>query len=200
MKARRTNTRTNNRSNPPPSGPGAVLRGWYADKAPLLLFGLKFGALTALFYLVLLIPALQKMVAALTVGEARLAGALLNLIGQHNQVAGSTLSAGVRSVIEVVPGCSGVDFLSFFTAAVLVFPVSLAKKCAGVLIGLPLLLTLNLLRIMSLFFIGLHYPGIFDVVHEQVWALLLIATTIILYITWMKWAGPANLRTADAAA
>ncbi len=140
------------------------------------------------------------MVAALTVGEARLSGILLNLIGQHNHVDGSTLWAGNRSVIEVIPGCSGVDFLSFFTAAVLVFPVPPLKKCAGVLIGLPLLLALNLVRIMSLFFVGLRYPGVFDVWHEEIWAFLLIATTIILYITWMKWAGPTNLRTADAAA
>ncbi len=185
--------------NAPPGGT-AALKGWYAGKAPLLLFGLKFCVLTALFYLILQIPFCQKMVSAVTIAEARLSGVVLNILGQHNHVDGSTLSTGSHSVIQVVSSCSGFDFLSFFSAAVLVFPVPFAKKAAGMLIGLPLLMALNLVRIVSLYLVGVHFPKFFDFVHEEIWALILISVTIILYIVWMRWAGAANHPTPDAAA
>lgn len=178
----------------------AALRQWYAAKAPVLNFGLKFCGLVGLLYLVLLIPVLQEMVSGLTIAEARLSGAILNLLGQHNHVEGGILWSGNQSVIKVVSSCSGVDFLCFFCAAILVFPAPALRKLAGVLIGVPLLLALNLARIMSLFVLGVHYPRAFDFVHEKLWAAILITATIVLYITWMKWTGPANLRTADAAA
>lgn len=197
MKAERDTSKKQTARNAPPPGIGRALRRWYAGKAPLLHFGLKFCALTALFYLILLTPLSKRMVAGVTVGEARLSGAVLNLIGQHNRVDGVTLSSGGRSAITVVSTCSGFDFLSFFTAAVLVFPVPFAKKLAGLFTGIPLLLALNLVRIMSLFFVQIHYPGVFDLVHEEIWAFVLIIATIVLYVTWMKWAGTASFHEVD---
>jgi exosortase/archaeosortase family protein len=197
VKAKRNTSKKQTARNSPVRGIVRALRRWYDGKAPLLHFGLKFCALTALFYLILLLPLSKHMVAAVTVGEARLSGAVLNLIGQHNRVDGVTLSSGGRSAITVVSTCSGFDFLSFFSAAILVFPVPFAKKMAGLVIGIPLLLALNLVRIMSLFFVQVHYPGVFDLVHEEVWAFILIIATIALYVVWMKWAGTASFHELD---
>lgn len=200
MKSNRAKPGKNTRQNSPPPGATSALRQWYAGIAPLLNFVLKFCALVALLYLILLIPFFQGMVAGLTVAEARLSGAILNLLGQHNHVDDVILWSGTRSVIKVVPSCSGVDFLCFFCAAITVFPVPVSRRFAGMLIGVPILLALNLVRIMSLFVLGLRYPRVFDFAHEVLWAVILIITTIVLYINWMKWAGPANLRQADATA
>jgi len=46
----------------------------------------------------------------------------------------------------------------------------------------------------------LHYPGVFDVAHQDVWAIILIAASIILYIIWMRWAGPVTESRSDATA
>jgi exosortase H (IPTLxxWG-CTERM-specific) len=199
MKTKRANPNKTKGGNSTPGGMEA-LRRWYAGKAPLLHFGAKFCALTVLFYLILLLPVCKRVISAVTVCDARLSGLLLNLLGQHNHVDGATLWQGGRSVISVVPSCSGFDFLCFFCAAVLVFPVPFARKLAGMLIGIPQLLALNLVRIMSLYFIGVHYPGVFDIVHEEIWAVILIAASIVLYIAWMRWAGPANRHPLDATA
>ena len=190
---------TNPRANSPSRG-AAALRRWYAGKAPILGFGTKFAGLTVLFYLILLLPVCTRMVSSATVADARLCSLVLNLVGIHNHVEGATMFSGTRSVITVASNCSGFDFLCFFTAAVLVFPVPFSKKLPGVLIGIPLLLALNLVRIMSLFVLGVHFPGIFDMAHEQIWAIILIAASIILFITWMRWAGPVTLRQPDATA
>ena len=183
-----------------PGTPLQVLRHWYADKAPFLWFGAKFCILTVLFYLFLLLPVCKHMVSAFTVMDARLSGVILNFLGQHNHVIGVTLWSGDKSVISVLPLCSGFDFLCLFTAAVLVFPVPFAKKLPGMLIGIPLLLALNLVRIMSLFFIGIHYPRVFTIVHEEIWAMILVIASIILYITWIRWAGPATRHPLDVTA
>jgi len=198
VKARRPSAKNPRRAASPGLAP--ALRDWYAGKAPLLGFGLKFIGLTVLFYFVLLIPVFKRVEFAATVADARLCGAVLNLLGQHNHVDGTTLLSGQRSVITVAPSCSGFDFLCFFIAAVLVFPVPVRRKIPGVIIGVPLLLTLNLVRIASLYFLGLHYPGVFDVAHQDVWAIILIAASIILYIIWMRWAGPVTENRSDATA
>ena len=185
---------------PAPAAPLRTLLRWYAGRAPLLHFGVKFCALITLFYLVLLLPACQRMVHAVTLIDARLCGAMLNLIGQHNRVIDGTLWSGDKAVVTVLPLCSGFEFLCLFSAAVLVFPAPLAKKLPGMLVGVALLLALNLIRIMSLFFIGIHYPNIFTVVHEEIWAMILVIASIVLYVAWIRWAGPATRPQLDVPA
>ncbi|HWB60940.1 MAG TPA: archaeosortase/exosortase family protein [Chthoniobacteraceae bacterium] len=185
------------RNAPPPTARAAVRR-WFDGKLPLLLFVAKFFGLVALFYGLQLLPPCKHAIEAVTVGEARLAGLLLNVLGQRNHVDGNVLWEGNRSVIAVVESCSGFDFLSLFTAAVLVFPAAWRRKIAGILVGLPLLMALNLLRIMTLYILGAHFSaGVFDIAHEDIWAILLIACTIILYILWIRWAGADHLDHGD---
>lgn len=210
MKDKRRNSSKKNRAQAAPARPGVkppesapplrALRRWYEGKAPLLHFGVKFCALITLFYLVLLLPAAKHMVEAVTAVDARASGALLNLIGQHNRVIDGTLWSGNTAVVTVLPLCSGFEFLCLFSAAVLVFPAPLAKKIPGMLVGVALLLALNLIRIMSLFFIGIHYPSIFTVVHEEIWAMILVIASIVLYIAWIRWAGSAPRPPLDVPA
>jgi exosortase/archaeosortase family protein len=51
-----------------------------------------------------------------------------------------------------------------------------------------LLFGLNLLRIVSLFVTGIHFPSFFDALHEQVWGFILIPATLLLFLGWMQWA------------
>jgi exosortase H (IPTLxxWG-CTERM-specific) len=151
-----------------------------------------------LLQLIFLIPICERMVSGVSFVDARLCSAILNLFGQKNHVNGFTLWSGDKSVLSVIPACTGLEFLCLFAAAVIVFPVPSSKKILGMLVGIALLNALNLLRIVSLYFIGIHYPAVFDIFHEEIWGMVLIIASISLFISWIRWAGPAVSRSLDA--
>ncbi len=61
------------------------------------------------------------------------------------------------------------------------------------------LLLLNLVRIVSLFYIQIHFPRAFEVMHIEVWQVLFIFLAIALWALWAWWAvrrGAAGFNTS----
>jgi exosortase/archaeosortase family protein len=56
----------------------------------------------------------------------------------------------------------------------------------GWLLGLVVLTVVNLVRIMSLFWIGAAYPRYFDVAHLLVWQTAMILLAIVLWLFWVE--------------
>ena len=55
----------------------------------------------------------------------------------------------------------------------------------GMLVGVILLLALNLVRIISLYYIDVHFPHFFDVAHEQFWGIIEVLASVFLYAGWI---------------
>lgn len=80
-----------------------------------------------------------------------------------------------------------------FIGAVIAYPAPLKAKTVGALIGLVVLTAVNLLRIMSLFWIGSAYPEYLDVAHLLVWQTAIILLAIVLWLFWVeRFAGARN--------
>ena len=177
-----------------------AFRRWYADKAPFVHFGAKFCGILIVLHLLMLAPFCERIVDGATRLDAEISGAVLNLLGQHNHVTDRTLWWDGKSIVTVLPSCSAFEILCFFASAVIAFPMPFAKKLAGVAAGAAILLTLNLVRIMSLYFIGVHYPGAFNIIHEEIWAMLLVIAPVVLYVAWIKWAARPKLHASNVVA
>ncbi len=67
-------------------------------------------------------------------------------------------------------------------------PVAWRAKLPGLLIGTVSLLVINLIRIITLFAIGVHFPRAFHLIHFEVWQALFIALAIIFWAIWVQWA------------
>jgi exosortase/archaeosortase family protein len=141
----------------------------------------------------------QRLLAASSIGNARLANAILDGIGENTRVSDATIWSP-KYAVTVLPACSAIEFLLFFAATVLAFPARFSRKVMGLLVGVPALLALNQIRILSLYYIGAHYPRFFDAVHENGWGILLIVAEIGLCLTWMEWAREKERVEPDAAA
>jgi len=87
-------------------------------------------------------------------------------------------------------GCDALEPSALFIAAVLAFPAPVLLKIAGILIGTFCLLFLNLVRIVSLFLIGVYYPDVFDVLHLDIWQILFILLTLVFFLIWLQWITP----------
>jgi exosortase family protein XrtM len=162
------------------------MQSWYASKGPVIGFVLKFGVFMALYYVISLVPFFDRLLYAYLSATASFSSAILNLFGQDTHAS----EIAIRSAhydINVRRGCDAVEPAWFFCAAVLSFPSSLLQKLPGIAAGVILILCLNLIRIVSLYFIGLHYPKFFNPVHLEIWPMVFILTALVLWAGWIKW-------------
>ena len=115
----------------------------------------------------------------------------INLFGGSTTVSG-TLLISDNFVANVVAECTAIGPIILYIGAVVAYPASKRAKLAGVAAGVVVLTAVNLVRIISLFWIGEAYPEYLDVVHLLVWQSAIILLAIIM---WLLWAG----RLSDAA-
>jgi len=159
---------------------------WYASKRGVFWFSLKFGGLVAALYALLLIPGCDRLLFLYLKAYAWLAHGVLNALGQGCQLSDVTISSP-RFSMAIRRGCDAVEPTWLFCAAVLSYPGPWGRKAVGILIGTLLLQTLNLVRILSLYFIGVHLPSFFNTAHLEIWPTIFIITAIALMLVWIEW-------------
>lgn len=167
------------------------LGSWWSNKSPVLRFGLTFGGLMALYYAILLIPFFDRLLYAYLSANAWATNALLNSLGQDSNVSGTTLQAA-SFAITVRRGCDALEPAWFHCAAVLAFPAPFRRKLPGMLIGVAVILSFNLLRIGSLFLIRGYWPTLFATAHLEIWPIFFIFLALALWAGWIVWAGKSD--------
>lgn len=150
------------------------------EKAFLFRF-LLFVAL--LFLAVALKPVNDTVVEPFTAVVARAGGAVCRLFGEPTTMAGTVISSP-RFAVNIRNGCNGLETVFIFAAAVLAFPAPPGRKALGLAAGVVLIQLFNLVRIVSLFFIGIHFPRLFEDWHTVVWQLLVILFGFLLFLLW----------------
>ena len=121
---------------------------------------------------------------------ARITCGILNGLGHATRVVGNTVSSS-RFGISVVAACTGLFVTSLFAFAVVVFPVRWGSKLVGLALGIGGIFVVNVIRLVSLYYVGVHWPGVLDSVHLLVWQSLLIVVAVAL---WLLWAGGITRR------
>ena len=178
--------RENRMSGAPPSsaGPGedrpVGLLGAWPFRSWLIIGASLAGALA--IYFGFLGTAWVDVVARWTAAST---SAGLNLFGVSTRVDGTVLSSGAFAV-DIVAECTAVGPLLVFMGAVLAYPSTLRAKWFGWLLGLVILSTINLGRIMSLFWIGSAFPEYLSVAHLLVWQTAIIVLAIALWLLWAE--------------
>ena len=172
----------------PPGGSHA----WLAGRIPVLRFVVGFAALMALYYILALTPFCDRLLYSYLQANAWASGVILNALGQHCQVSEVTIRS-VHFAIVIRRGCDAVEPAWFFCAAIIAFPVAFKRKILGMLVGVSLLLALNLVRIVSLYFIGWRIPTLFSSVHLELWPVLFILSALVMWIGWIRWTRRASL-------
>jgi exosortase/archaeosortase family protein len=89
------------------------------------------------------------------------------------------------------------DVTILLTSAILAWPSPWRRRIAASLASALALYVLNVVRICSLYFIGLHFPSFFEVAHLDVWPalILVLAVGAFLRITAFDTKAPADEAT-----
>ena len=148
------------------------------------LFLVRFLALLVVFYFIIAShPVNDAVIVPFTAGIARAAAAVLNLLGEKVTVDGTQIRSG-RFAVEIENGCNGVETALLFGSAVLAFPAPWRRRLAGLLLGFVAIQAINLVRVVSLFWIGAHRPAFFSSSHTVVWQSIVVLCGVLLFLAW----------------
>lgn len=114
---------------------------------------------------------------------ARMSGQVLRVFGEDITVAGCDLRSP-RFSVTIYNGCNGLITSLIFISGVLAFPASWRSKVVGAIGGLFAIQFINLVRIISLFYIGVFFPKYFNQSHIFVWQSIVILAGVALWIMW----------------
>lgn len=89
-------------------------------------------------------------------------------------------------VYEISHGCTGFLPIAFFIVAILSYSADLRTKALGLAVGVPVLLVFNLMRLMHLFYLGVHRPAVFDLAHSILWQAFMILAVLGLWFGWTR--------------
>lgn len=143
------------------------------------LMGLYYAASTTNYAQNVVFPSYLRL-------NARAAGALLGAVGYDITVTDQTIKERRFSVL-IGRGCDAVQPSALFVSAVLASPVALSASVPAAIVGTVILMTINLIRIMTLLLTGIYTPKLFDIMHLEVWQALFIFLAILLWALWASW-------------
>ncbi|MCP5043356.1 MAG: exosortase H [bacterium] len=119
--------------------------------------------------------------------NANLSTHILNALGEQATASGAQISSPKFSV-TIARGCDGLPPIALFVAALCAFPAPWILRLPALLVCVPILAAFNLVRIVSLYFVGAYYPDLFHVMHVDVWQVLYILFGVVLFSAWLWWA------------
>lgn len=141
------------------------------------------GLLVAFALLVSWKPVNDSVIVPFTVGIARTAAAVLNLFPERVTVVGTELRSPGFGV-DIENGCNGVETALLFCAAVLAFPAPWRARGIGLALGFLAIQALNLIRVVTLFWIGSHRPALFSTAHTVIWQSVVVLAGVLLFLLW----------------
>jgi exosortase H (IPTLxxWG-CTERM-specific) len=88
--------------------------------------------------------------------------------------------------VSIEAGCNGVEATIVLVAAILAFPAPWKRKLAGLAIGIVAVQGLNIIRVISLFYLGQWNFNVFEWAHLYVWQALIMLDVLIVWLLWVR--------------
>jgi exosortase H (IPTLxxWG-CTERM-specific) len=116
----------------------------------------------------------QHVVLPWTMLLARMCAALVTWFDSTTAAAGKVLWNTVTGFgVSIEPGCNGIEACIVLFAAVMAFPASWRHKLIGLAVGFVAVQGLNMVRVISLFYLGQWNTQVFNFAHEYLWQALI---------------------------
>ena len=113
-----------------------------------------------------------------------------NVEAYRNVIRNATTGFGVR----IERGCNGVEAVIILFAAIFAFPAPIKNKLIGFTIGFFAIQLLNLVRIVSLFYLGQWNQVAFEWFHLYLWQALIILDALVVWLVWLRTLPQAKMK------
>lgn len=145
-----------------------------------------FAAFLLLGFGVLLTTPAQALDLKFSQALVWLAHALVVACGGHATRDAAILRSPGGFGVEMRDGCNAVNVTILLWSAILAFPASSRSKVFGVLAGTAIVQALNIVRFISLYYVGQYSMVWFDFAHAYLWESLLVLDTMVVFWLWVK--------------
>ncbi len=159
-------------------------------------FFVVFVLIVAVLFTAELLPVVQTFVVLpFTSGIAALSAWLMQLFDDNVRAYGKVIwdqASGFAVSIEA--GCNGVEAGIILVAAMLAYPATWGQRLIGIGVGLLTVQALNLVRIISLFYIGQWSKVLFEWAHLYIWQALIMLDVLLVFLFWLRWISAQSAR------
>lgn len=155
---------------------------------PMLRFGLLFaGIVFALFAAELTPPGQRFVVEPWTALVARVATSAMGAFDPNVVAFGPTISQAANGfAVTILAGCNGIEAMIVLAAAILAYPAPLRHRLLGLAAGTVAIQALNIVRIVSLFYIGQWNRDVFEWAHLYAWQVLIMLDALVVWLLWLR--------------
>lgn len=88
--------------------------------------------------------------------------------------------------VAIEAGCNAVEACIVLAAAILAFPSPWRHKMLGLVMGLVVVQAFNILRIISLFYLGQWRMDAFEFAHLYLWQGLIMLDVLVVWLIWIR--------------
>jgi exosortase H (IPTLxxWG-CTERM-specific) len=149
-----------------------------------------------LFGIELLNPVQEHLVLPWTMLLAKTCSSLVTLFDVSAAAQGKVLYNSVTGFgVSIEPGCNGVEAMIVLISAMLAFPAPWRHRLIGLGVGFVAIQGLNIVRVISLFYLGQWNTRVFEFAHEFLWQGLIMLDVLVVWLIWVR-ANPLQLAEA----
>jgi exosortase H (IPTLxxWG-CTERM-specific) len=144
--------------------------------------------LLGLFGLYVLNPVEHWVVDPFTSGIAKVSTSLIHLFDDDAVSYGKVIQSTSNGfAVQIERGCNGMEAVIILFAAIFAFPAPWKHRFAGFAVGFVAIQALNLVRIISLFYLGQWSQVWFEWFHLYLWQALIIIDALVVWLLWLRW-------------
>lgn len=96
-----------------------------------------------------------------------------------------SMRTGLAVSIERV--CNGVEAVIILVSAMVAFPSRIKHKLIGIVLGTLAIQALNLVRIISLYYLNQWDDHWFEWFHSYIWQALIVLDALVVFLVWLRY-------------
>jgi exosortase H (IPTLxxWG-CTERM-specific) len=151
-------------------------------------FALVFLGILAVLFTAQLTPPVQRVaVQPWTAAIAVASAGLIQLVDSNVVASGKVLRSTSNGFgVSIEAGCNGVEAALILVAAILAYPAPWPHRVLGIAAGLLAVQVLNIVRVVSLFYVGQWSLAAFEWSHLYLWQALIMLDVLVVWLVWIR--------------
>lgn len=133
----------------------------------------------------LLTPPVQTLDVEFSRSLVAFSHGLLQFCGGHATRESAIMRSPGGFGVEMRDGCNAINVTILLWSALIAFPAPWKKKLIGIAAGTLIIQAVNILRFISLFYLGQYSMEWFDFAHSYLWESLIMLDTMVVFWFWV---------------
>ena len=147
-----------------------------------------FIALQVVLFAAELTPWVQQFfVVPWTNALAAISAWLVTVIDPNVVASGKVIRSTANGfAVSIEAGCNGIEATIVLIAAIFAFPAPWRDRFLGLAAGIVAVQGLNIVRVISLFYLGQWNMQVFEWAHLYVWQALIMLDVLVVWLVWVR--------------